>query len=128
LDAMGKATEPKHKIRSALKLQNSSILVEMATDKGVTWLASKTNAEAFLQELGESEASFKMRLYNVVTYYVLLNLDTSRKKDKREIEEANGIPKGVLTKIRWIKPLLQRRADQRCAHIIITFSGTETAN
>ena len=125
---MGKATEQKHKIRSALKLQNGGILVEMATDEGATWLASKTNAEAFLQELGESEASFKMRSYNVVTYYVPLNLDTSSEKDKREIEEANGIPKGVLTKIRWIKPPTRRQANQLFAHTIITFSDAETAN
>jgi len=108
LEAMGKATEQKHKIRSALKLQNGGILVEMVTDEGVMWLASKTNAEAFLQELGESEASFKTRSYNIIAYYVPLNLDTNSKKDRREIEEANSIPKDILTKIRWIKPPTRR--------------------
>jgi hypothetical protein len=128
VEAMGKVMEQKHKIRSALKLQNGGILVEMVTDEGAMWLASKANTEAFLQELGESEASFKMRLYNVVTYYVPLNLDTNREKDRKEIEEANNIPGGVLTKIRWIKPPMQRRTDQRCSHIIATFSDAETAN
>jgi len=58
-EAMGKATAQKHKIRSALKLQNSGILVEMATDKGTAWLASKDNKEAFLQELGGNRGLFQ---------------------------------------------------------------------
>ena len=125
---MGKATEQKHKIRSALKLQNGGILVEMVMDEGATWLASKMNTEAFLRELGESEASFKTRSYNVIAYYVPLNLDTNSEKDRREIEEANGIPKDILMKIRWIKPPTRRRVDQHLGHAIITFSDTETAN
>jgi len=103
-EAMGKATAQKHKIRLALKLQNGSILVEMATDEGAAWLASKDNKEAFLRELGETEASFKKRSYNVVAYYVPLNLDPSSQKDRKEIEESNNIPEGGLTKVRWIKP------------------------
>ena len=127
-EAMGKATAQKHKIRLVLKLQNGGILVEMATDEGVAWLASKTNAEAFLWELGETKASFKMRLFKVITYYVSLNLDTNNKKDRKEIKETNSIPEGVLTKIRWIKPPTQRRLDQHLAHAIITFSDADTAN
>jgi len=48
LEAMGRVTAQQHKVRSALKLQNGGILVEMATNEGVAWLASKPNAEAFL--------------------------------------------------------------------------------
>ena len=98
-EAMGRETVQQHKIRSALKLQNGGILVEMVTDKGAAWLASKSNAEAFLQELGGTEASFKMRSFNVVAYYVPLNLDTNSENDRIEIEEANNITKGSLTKI-----------------------------
>jgi len=127
-EAMGKATAQKHKIRSALKLQNGGILVEMVTDEGAAWLASKTNTEAFLQELGESEAFFKTRSYNIIAYYVPLNLDTSSEKGRREIEESNGMPEGCLTKIRWIKPPARRRTDQLYAHVIATFSDVDTAN
>ena len=127
-EAMGKATAQKHKIRSALKLQNGGILVEMVTDEGAAWLATKTNAGAFLRELGESEAFFKMRSYNVIAYYVLLNLDTASEKDRREIEETNGMPEGCLTKVRWIKPPARRRTDQRYAHVIATFSDADSAN
>ncbi|EDR03021.1 uncharacterized protein LACBIDRAFT_331988 [Laccaria bicolor S238N-H82] len=127
-EAMGRATGQQHKIRSALKLQNGGILVEMVTDDGVAWLASKANAEAFLQELGETEASFKTRSFNVVAYYVPLNLDANSEKDRGEIEEMNNIPKGALTKLRWIKPPARRRPDQRFAHVIATFSDAESAN
>ena len=127
-EAMGRATVQQHKIRSALKLHNGGILVEMVTDEGAAWLASKPNAEAFLRELGETEASFKTRSFNVVAYYVPLNLDTNSEKDRIEIEEANNIPKGGLTKIRWIKPPARRRTDQRYAHVIITFSDADSAN
>ena len=102
--------------------------MEMVTDKGAAWLASKTNAEAFLRELGESEASFKMRLFNNIAYYVPLNLDTNSEKDKKEIEETNGIPEGSLAKLRCIKPLARRRVDQLYAHVIATFLDTDTAN
>jgi len=127
-EAMGRATAQKHKIRSALKIQNGGILVEMVTDEGAAWLASKTNAEAFLRELGESEASFKTRSFNVIAYYVPLNLDTNSEKDKKEIEETNGIPEGSLAKLRWIKPPARRRVDQLYAHVIATFSDADTAN
>ena len=127
-EAMGRVTGQQHKIRSALKLQNGGILVEMVTDEGAAWLASKANAEAFLRELGEAEASFKTRSFNVIAYYVPLNLDTNSEKDRREIEEMNSIPKDGLTKLRWIKPPARRRTDQRFAHIIATFSDAESAN
>jgi len=97
---MGRVTVQKHKVRSALKLQNGGILVKMVMDEGAVWLATKTNAEAFLQELGESEALFKMRLFNVIAYYMPLNLDTNSEKDKKEIEESNSIPEGGLMKLR----------------------------
>ncbi|EDR06718.1 uncharacterized protein LACBIDRAFT_299843 [Laccaria bicolor S238N-H82] len=127
-EAMGKATAQKHKIRTALRLQNGGILVEMATDEGAAWLASKDNAAAFLRELGETEASFKKRSYNVVAYYVPLTLDPGSEKDRREIEESNNIPEGGLTKMRWIKPPARRRTDQRFAHVIATFSDADAAN
>ena len=127
-EAMGRATVQQHKIRSALKLHNSGILVKMVTEEGTAWLASKPNAEAFLQELGETEALFKMRSLNVVAYYVPLNLDTNSEKDRIEIEEANNIPKGSLTKIQWIKPPARRRTDQCYAHIIVTFLDVDSAN
>ena len=127
-EAMGKATAQKHKIRSALKIQNGGILVEMVTDEGAAWLASKVNAEAFLRELGETEASFKTRSYNVIAYYVPLNLDPNSDKDRKEIEELNNMPEGSLTKLRWIKPPTRRRLDQRFAHVIATFSDADTAN
>ncbi|EDR06430.1 uncharacterized protein LACBIDRAFT_300084 [Laccaria bicolor S238N-H82] len=127
-EAMGKATDQKHKIRSALKLQNGGILVEMASDEGAVWMASKANAEAFLRELGEAAASVKLRSYNVVAYYVPLNLDPNSEKDRREIEEVNNIPEGGLMKLRWIKPPARRRTDQRFAHVIATFSDADAAN
>ena len=127
-EAMGRATGQQHKIRSALKLQNGGILVEMVTDEGAAWIASKANAEAFLRELGEAEASFKTRPFNVIAYYVPLSLDTNSDKDRREIEEMNSIPKDGLTKLRWIKPPARRRTDQRFAHVIATFSDAESAN
>lgn len=127
-EAMGRATAQKHKIRSAIKIKNGGVLVEMATDEGAAWLASKPNAVAFLRELGESEASFKARSHNVVAYYVPLSLDTNSDKDRKEIEEVNNIPEGGLTKIRWIKPPMRRRPDQRFAHIIATFSDVDSAN
>ena len=105
---MGRVTGQQHKIWLALKLQIGGILVELVTDKGVVWIASKANAEAFLQELGESEASFKMRSFNIITYYVLLSLDTNNDKNRREIEEMNSILRDRLTKLRWIKPPIQR--------------------
>ena len=106
-EAMGKATEQKHKIRLAVKIQNGSILVKMVTDKGAAWLASKANTEAFLQELGETEASFKMRSYNVITYYIPLSCNTNSKKDRKEVEELNNMLEGSLMKLRWIKHMMQ---------------------
>jgi len=127
-EAMGRATAQQHKVRSALKLQNGGILVEMATDEGAAWLASKPNVEAFLQELGETEASFKTRSFNIVAYFVPINLDTNSEKDRTEIEEANNIPKGSLTKLRWIKPPARRQMDQHLAHVIATFLDADSAN
>jgi len=71
---------------------------------------------------------FKTRSFNIVTYFVPLNLDINSEKDRTEIKEANNIPKGGLTKLRWIKPPAQRWTDQCLAHIIATFLDADSAN
>ena len=122
----GNSTETQDQVGS--ETSKCGILVEMVTDEGVVWLATKTNAEAFLRELGESEAFFKTRSYNVIAYYMPLNLDTGSEKDRKEIEETNGMLEGCLMKVRWIKPSARRQTDQRYTHVIATFSDADSAN
>lgn len=55
-------------------------------------------------------------------------LDPNNYTHYREIEEVNGLPEYMIQKMRWIKPIIWRRAGQTKVHATITLNSADTAN
>jgi len=114
--------------RTALKQNKTGLLVEMETDAGATWLMDPANAKLFCDALGTNLA-IKQRPFNVLAYNASTSIDPDNEEHLREIAETNGIKDGEILAMRWVKPITRRdRADQRTAHLILTFSNADTAN
>jgi hypothetical protein len=71
---------------------------------------------------------YKERLCNVVLQYVPVTFDPTAKGALEVVGNDNSLPRGVLTKVRWIKPLERHREGQRVAHAIFGFSDPRAAN
>jgi hypothetical protein len=127
-EAIGKAGGDGLKARSALRQYKSGLLVEMETDAGAAWLTNHANARSLCDTLGPN-LNVKQRMYNVFVYNASTALDPENADHLKEISETNGIQDGGLTAMRWVKPTNRRnRADQRTAHLILTFSNADDAN
>ena len=56
-------------------------------------------------------------------------LDPENADHLKEIAETNNIQNDTLVAMCWVKPMNRRdRADQRTAHLILTFSNADDAN
>ena len=127
-EAIGKAGGDGLKARSALRQNKSGLLVEMETDAGAAWLTIHANARSLCDALGPN-LNVKQRSYNVFIYNASTALDPENADHLKEISETNGIQDGGLVAMRWVKPTNRRdRADQRTAHLILTFSNADNAN
>ena len=100
----------------------------MDLDAGAAWLKDKNNAKSLCDSLGPGLA-FKTRLYSILVYNASTALDPDNTDHMKEIAEANDISENGLTSMRWVKPAHRHdRADQRSAHLILTFSNIDDAN
>jgi hypothetical protein len=116
------------KARSTTRQSKEGLLVEMETDAGAAWMRTDTNARAFCEALGPG-IEIKRRPYNVFAYNVSTAIDPDNGEHLKEISEANDIQDGGLIAMRWVKPPNRRdRADQRTAHLILSFSNVDDAN
>jgi hypothetical protein len=116
------------KARSALRQNKSGLLIEMETDVGATWLMKPANARLLCDALGPG-LNIKQRNFNVFVYNASTALDPENADHLKEIAETNNIQNDTLVAMRWVKPMNRRdRADQRTAHLILTFSNADDAN
>ena len=100
----------------------------MDSDARAAWLMDQNNAKSFCESLGPGLA-IKHRLYSVLAYNASTALDPDNADHLKEIAETNDITENGLTSMRWVKPANRRdRADQRTAHLILTFSNVDDAN
>lgn len=117
-----------HKARSVTRQGKDGLLIEMDSDAGTAWLKDKNNAKSLCDSLGPGLA-FKTRLYSILAYNASTALDPDNADHIKEIAEANDISENGLASMRWVKPVHRRdRADQRSAHLILTFSNVDDAN
>jgi hypothetical protein len=109
----------------ATSQRSGAWLLHMNTTTAATWL--KAEMKFFLAAMGGT-SSFKNRLFNVLVQFVPISLDPEREGNLRVVENDNSLPKGVLTKVHWVKPIHRRHEGQRVAHAIFGFNTPEAAN
>ena len=101
--------------------------MELGSDEAITWFAEAPVHKCFLGNLHPA-ASIKPRLYHVVVQFVPLTFHPDRDTDLHEVEEANSIDMGDITRARWIKPPVRRKPLQTCGHLILSFQSPQPAN
>ncbi|TFK57978.1 hypothetical protein BDN72DRAFT_782662, partial [Pluteus cervinus] len=72
------------------------------------------------------EAKFVPQTYNVLIRYVPIVTDFDTELD--EICEMNGLPRGTIVRMRWIKPVEKRNTTQKYAYAIATLNSIDATN
>ncbi|KAJ7501278.1 hypothetical protein B0H11DRAFT_1713661, partial [Mycena galericulata] len=93
--------------------RSGAVLLHLNTEEATDWI--KDNITLFLAALGGTSV-YKERLLNVVVEFVPVSFDPSLDGALHIVEGDNNLPSGTLLKARWIKPVGQRRPDQKVAH------------
>ena len=130
-DAMAKCCEDALtmgiKVKATTRLKNGVILMELGSDEAVAWFQDTDVRKKFLANLHPNVA-IKSRDYHVVTQFVPLTFRPDRAADILEVEEVNGMKKGDIVRVRWIKPVARQAPHQTCGHAIFTFQTPQATN
>jgi hypothetical protein len=124
------AADPKPseiKLKSGTLLRNGGLLLELNSDEAAEWLRSEEVITSFLENVG-SGASIKNRTYQVIVQFVPVGFDPADENDIRAYEEHNNIPAGSVAKAEWIKPIKDRKKDQKVATLRVYHRDAESAN
>lgn len=115
------------KIRSINKLRNGGVLVEMDSDNATTWMTDQENRNKFCVKIGPG-VTFRSRVHSLIAFNVPLGINPEDKNHQDEVCEVNSLDPGVITTMRWAKPVQRRTPDQRTAHLLLTFNNPDAAN
>ena len=97
------------------------------TKEAADWLREPDVEDKFMDKFAIG-ACIRDRNFNLLMRWVPITLDPNNRKHHREIEEANDLPPHSIQKLRWIKPIIRRRAGQTRAHATISLTTADTAN
>ena len=114
-------------ITEVTKLRKGVLLLLLKSKDAAEWLQSQEVEHFFTAQFFEG-ASIKPRQYPLLVPRIPLTLDPKNEDHLREIEEANGLDKNSIVKVRWIKPAYRCWAEQRVAHATFILKDVRTAN
>lgn len=109
------------------RTRDNSLLMLLDSKASADWLREMDVEDKFIEKFAPG-AFIQSWKYNILMRWVLIILDPNNRKHHREIEEANGLPAHSIQTIRWIKPIIRRRAGQTCAYAIFTVMSADVAN
>ena len=114
-------------LKSSTLLRNGGLLLEMDTAEAATWLKNNDTSTRFLEGIG-SGANIKNRSYQVIVQFVPVNFDPTNDAQIRTYEELNGIPVNSILKAEWIKPIEERKPNQKVATLRMSHRDVASAN
>ena len=114
-------------VHSISRTRDSSLLLMLNSKEAADWLREPDVEAKFVDKFAIG-ACIRDRNFNLFIRWVPITLDPNNRKHHREIEEANGLPPHSIQKLRWIKPIIRRRAGQTRAHATISLATADTAN
>ena len=114
-------------VRAAVLLRGGGLLLELTNSETADWLHKETNRRAFLDNLG-SGASIKDRTYQVIVQFIPIAFNPDDNASIRQYEETNGLEKGSVLKVEWIKPVEDRKQMQRVAMARFYHRDAKSAN
>jgi hypothetical protein len=115
------------KIESIARTRDNSLLVLLNSKEAADWLREPDVEDRFLDKFAIG-ANIQGRTFNVILRWVPIIADPTNRAHLREIEEANNLPDEVILKMRWIKPVVRRRAGQTRVHATLTLSSAVVTN
>ena len=124
------APEPKPasiNLKSSTLLRNGGLLLEMDSTEAATWLKNEDTSRRFLEGIG-SGANIKNRSYQVIVQFVPVNFDPTDDAQIRTYEDLNGIPANSILKAEWIKPVGERKPNQKVATLRMSHRDAASAN
>jgi len=115
------------KIRSITKSRNGDNILEMDSDEAAIWISGEDNKRRFCDSIG-ANTEFRHRIYNVIAFNVPLTINPDQAEHRAEICEANNIEPTTIIAAKWAKPIDRRSANQRTAHMYLSFVNADAAN
>lgn len=115
------------RLKTGTLLRNGGLLLELNSDEAADWLRSDEVIERFLENLG-SGASIKNRTYQVIVQFVPVSFDPTADENLRSYEEHNNIEAGTIAKAEWIKPIKDRKPNQKVATLRVFHRTAKSAN
>src|SRR6266481_1944831 len=115
------------KARAITQLKNGGILMELGSDEAVQWFSHNDIWKKFLKGL-HPDAAIKTHDFHIVVQFIPLMFKPDREVEIRELEESNGMEKGIIAWVRWIKPVLRCSPTQTCGHAIFSLKSPQAAN
>jgi hypothetical protein len=99
----------------------------MNSKEAAIWIREPSNEVMFADAFSKG-AHIQEREYILIVPRVPLTFDPENPVHLREIEETNSLPKLIICKACWIKPVECRRKGQTLAHIILMVTSVNAAN
>ena len=109
------------------RTRKNGILINFSTKEAAAWLRHPDASHMFTAHFITGSTVIP-RHYAILVPRVPTTFDPDEDAHIREVEEANGLEKNVITKARWIKPVYRRKPDQRVAHLSLMFTDPSVAN
>jgi len=118
---------PRPKLKAATLMRNGGLLLELDSSEAVDWLKRDDIRERFLSNMG-SGANIKDRTYQVIVQFVPVNFSPDDDQHIREYEATNGLEPDSVLKAEWIKPVNERKQNQRVATMRVYHRDAMSAN
>lgn len=116
------------RFRSAKKLRNGGIWLELTTQQEADWLKEPTTLAAFLAKWDGGLSTARTQRYSVIAQSVPITFSPDVPTSIRAVESMANLPTNSITSARWIKPIERRQPEQSRAHLLINLSSPDMAN
>lgn len=113
--------------RATTRQRNGGVLLEMDSDYGAAWTRTRENISKLCAAIG-GQVTTKQRSYNLIAKFAPLSAPLEDETFMKEVQDANNLDDGIITSMRWLKPLHRRKKGQICGHIILKVTDATEAN
>lgn len=118
---------PHPKLKTATLMRNGGLLLELDSPEAAEWLKGDDTREGFLTNIG-SGANIKNRTYQVIVQFVPIQFNPEDDQHLRDYESFNGLVSDSVLKAEWIKPVNDRKRNQRVATMRVYHRDALSAN
>ena len=118
------------KIRTITIAHDTDTIIEADSNVAAKWLAYKENQKKEYVRKIDPSIKFSAQNYKVIAYNVPTDMDPKNPQHIAKICESNNLETNptTITSAKWAKATENQNANQRTAHLYLTFNSAELAN